>query len=73
MHIIIHNNQMHTQELNIGDLCFNPHTKPTKYYIVHDISYIEGKLYYTVKDTRFARPHKIKNNLLIKPYIKQTK
>jgi len=70
MHIIIHNNNLYTSELNIGDLCFNPNTKPTKYYIVHDISYIESKLYYTVKDTRFARAHKIKKNILIKQYKK---
>jgi hypothetical protein len=70
MNIVIYNNTMHTTELNIGDLCFNPNTKPIKYYIVHNIVSIESKLYYTVKDTRFARQQNIKKNVLIKPFKK---
>lgn len=70
MHIVIHNNIMNTPELNIGDLCFNPNTKPTKYYIVHDIIIDDQNIYYIVADTRFGRKFKIKNNILIKPYTK---
>ena len=61
---------MHTPELNIGDLCLNPNTKPTKYYIVHDLIIHDDNIYYLVADTRYGRKFKIKNNILIKPYTK---
>lgn len=65
---IIHNNKIHTTDLAIGDLCFNPNTSPTKYYIVHDVLHINNEIYYMVSNTRFGRKFKVKRNILIKPH-----